>query len=303
MDRENTYLGLNASRRVPGPAGWLQLYDLGDPNADQTVLFIHGFPDSAHTWARLTPHLSGYRLVAMNLRGVGLSSGPAAIAGYHTHALLDDLKSVLDQLGPGPVHLVGHDFGGHLAWQFAMHHPGKLASVSALSAPHPANRAAFTVQVGQIIRSSYIGAMMIPGLAELAMGPETLLATIESNLRRTVMTQEEREKYLRVVRVASTRRALISMYRALSWTSPRAHNLELARVNVPSLVIRGAKDPFLSKGVQIPPPSWASPETEIYTATGAGHWVHWDASVEVGQRYTEFLDRVSQVEEPQKSQS
>lgn len=105
---------------------------------------LHGFPQSRHSWRHQVPALgaAGYRAVAPDQRGysAGARPDPADVANYHIDRLIDDVLAIADACGSGaaPFHLVGHDWGGQVAWFVAFKHPDRVKSLSILSRPHPA---------------------------------------------------------------------------------------------------------------------------------------------------------------------
>ena len=103
------------------------------------VLLVHGFPDCHEVWRRQVPALvaAGYRVIAPDLRGCGLSDAPAATAAYRAEHIVADLKSLLDALGVARVRLVGHDWGAIIGWMFTLAHPERVLRYAALSVGHP----------------------------------------------------------------------------------------------------------------------------------------------------------------------
>ena len=111
----------------------------GRPGAPLLV-FLHGFPEAAFVWDDLLLHFaSRYRCVAPNLRGYAGSSAPAEVEAYRAKHLIADIAALVDQLGGGPIEaLVAHDWGGAVAWNFAVQHPGRLKRLVIVNSPHPA---------------------------------------------------------------------------------------------------------------------------------------------------------------------
>ena len=131
--------------------------DVAGPAAGEPVLLLHGFPQTRHTWRHQLPALAaaGFRAVAPDQRGYSPGLRPEAIDAYHVDRLVADVVELADQLG-GRVHLVGHDWGGQVAWLTASRHPDRLRSLTVLSRPHPAAFAAsFAVDPDQAERSKH----------------------------------------------------------------------------------------------------------------------------------------------------
>ena len=102
------------------------------------VVLCHGFPDLAYGWRHLMPALAaaGYRALAPDQRGYGLTGGPPAVEAYDIHHLTGDLVGLLDALGVERAILVGHDWGGSVAWMTALLHPMRVAGVIGVNTPH-----------------------------------------------------------------------------------------------------------------------------------------------------------------------
>jgi len=111
----------------------------GRPGAPLLV-FLHGFPEAAFVWDELLEHFGErYRCVAPNLRGFGPSSAPADPEQYRVKHLVSDLDALIAQLGGGPLEaLVAHDWGGAVAWTFAVQRPQLLKQLVIINSPHPA---------------------------------------------------------------------------------------------------------------------------------------------------------------------
>jgi pimeloyl-ACP methyl ester carboxylesterase len=119
--------GIRLSCRAAGPAG------------APVLLFLHGFPEAAFVWDELLLHFAGrYRCVAPNLRGYELSSAPAEVEAYRARHVQADIVALVDRLGGSLAALVGHDWGGALAWNLAVGHPQRITRLVIVNSPHPA---------------------------------------------------------------------------------------------------------------------------------------------------------------------
>src|SRR5262245_53947360 len=124
-------------------AGGFTVENAGTPSGD-LVLLLHGFPLSRHSWRAQLPALAeaGYRAVAPDQRGYSpdVRPDPKRLAQYGIERLVADVLEIADACGPrgAPFHLVGHDWGGQVAWCAAAAHPQRVRSLSVLSRPHPA---------------------------------------------------------------------------------------------------------------------------------------------------------------------
>ncbi len=136
------------------------------------VVMLHGFPDFWRSWRYQIPAFAqaGYRVIALDLRGYNLSDRPEGIAAYQLDSLTADVAAFVDELGGDPPVVVGHDWGGIIAWQLAMHHSESLRSLIVLNAPHPA---AFDRELkrlsSQWLRSWYAILFQFPAVPEAAL--------------------------------------------------------------------------------------------------------------------------------------
>jgi pimeloyl-ACP methyl ester carboxylesterase len=132
--------------------------DVAGPVDAPVVLLLHGFPQSRHTWRSTVPLLAGagYRAVAVDQRGYSPGVRPAEVAAYSTDRLVADVLDILDVSGAERAHLVGHDWGGQVAWLTAAHHPERIRTLTVLSRPHPAAFArSFALDEAQANRSRH----------------------------------------------------------------------------------------------------------------------------------------------------
>src|ERR1700730_914832 len=145
----------------------------GEPGAP-LVLLLHGFAESMNCWRAQVGTLGdmGYRAIAPNQRGASPGARPDTRdpSNYHIDRLMDDAMAIVAASGYGEarVHLVGHDWGGSIAWGLADRYPERLASLTVLSRPHPNafNRALQMPDGDQAHRSKHHTAFLEPGAAD-----------------------------------------------------------------------------------------------------------------------------------------
>ncbi len=144
------------------------------PVDGEPVLLLHGFPESSHTWRHVQGPLAaaGFRTVAPDLRGYSPRARPADASDYAIEHLVADVVGLAAELGWDTFHLVGHDWGGALAWHVAGRHPELLRTLTVVSTPHPlafaaAKRAGPSADGDdQAARSGYIHTFRQPGAEE-----------------------------------------------------------------------------------------------------------------------------------------
>src|SRR4029079_1383900 len=132
------------------------------------VVLLHGFPEFWYSWRHQLPAIAsaGYRAVAVDLRGYNRSDKPRGVEAYLLPTLGRDIKRLIGSLGSDSAAIVGHDWGGLVAWELAMRHPELVERVAILNLPHPERMKAGLRTPRQLRRSWYIGFFQLPVLSE-----------------------------------------------------------------------------------------------------------------------------------------
>ena len=224
--------GLTFDVRDAGPAD-------GEP-----VVLLHGFPQDGRAWDRVAPvlHGAGLRTLAPDQRGYSPMARPRARSAYRSRELVDDVLALLDTAGLERAHVVGHDWGAAIGWALAAWHPGRVATLTALSVPHPGAMAKALVSSDQALRSYYMAVFQLPVL------PERLLlagggAPLRRALRHGGLPTELADHYVARMREPGALTAALNWYRAIPWSSRDP----VQRVRVPAQLIWGARDTFLGR--------------------------------------------------------
>lgn len=241
------------------------------------VLLLHGFPQFADSWAPLVRLLaaSGFRAVAVDQRGYSPAARPSQVDQYHLTHLDSDVLGFADGLDAKRFHLVGHDWGGLLAWRAAAAHPERLLSLSVLSTPHPdAFREALAGNPDQMRRSKYIGLFRAPGhLAEMALltlHARGLRAAYQGKLSQAQVTSN-------VSRLASVG----ALTAALNWYRALDLQLRTGTVRVPSLYIWGDQDVALGETAALATARYVKASYHFERLAGRSHWLLEDSLAEV----------------------
>jgi pimeloyl-ACP methyl ester carboxylesterase len=257
------------------------------------VILLHGFPEFWYSWRHQIPALAaaGFRVVAPDLRGWGKTDKPKGVESYRWETLLKDIDGLRQALGSDQAHLVGHDWGGALAWGYAATYPSHVGRLAVLNCPHPkAFRRLLKSSWKQLFKSWYIAFFQIPWL------PETLTRlsdyrAIRAQLARTVhpkaMSELDLELYLENVRQPGALTAGINYYRAMGRHG--AGNLGIGRVKVPTRLIWGERDAYLERDGAELSKGWAPPGTQVKYIADAGHWVQLDRPDLVNRWLIEFF--------------
>lgn len=250
--------GLRLPVREGGPAD-------GDP-----VLLLHGFPQDSRCWSEVEPvlHDAGLRTLAPDQRGYARSASPGPVAAYRLDELADDALAVLDDAGLASAHVVGHDWGGALAWRLGAAHAARVRSLTVLSTPHPSALARSMVGSLQPLRSAYIAWIQVPLLPEIILS-RTLAAT----LRASGLPDELAAKY--AFRLGS-REALhgpLAWYRA----AVRYPSMGLLRgsdvIGVPTTYLWGRHDPALGRAAAEATGRYVTGAEYRFVEVDAGHWL------------------------------
>jgi pimeloyl-ACP methyl ester carboxylesterase len=240
------------------------------------VLLLHGFPQSRHAWRHQVPALAaaGYRAVAPDQRGYspGVRPDPAArLAAYGIDRLVADVLELADATGSAarPFHLVGHDWGGQVAWVAAARHPDRLASLTVLSRPHPAafRRAYEEDSDGQQHRSRHHRAFHDPGTAGLLL--EDGARRLRSVLAAQGVHESAVEEYLSVLGNDAALEAALAWYRAAGTLA----TTEAGVVTVPTLYVWGDADATVGRPAAERTAQFVAAPFRFEVLPGAGHFV------------------------------
>ncbi len=241
-------------------------FDVTDegPADGAPVLLLHGFPTDRTSWDRVAPllHQAGLRTLAPDQRGYSPGARPDSVAAYRLEHLVGDVIALADATGHEQVHLVGHDWGGAVAWLTAGNHADRIASVTVLSTPHPRALSRAWRTPDQLRRSWYMAAFQVPVL------PERWLASRFRHLMgRTGLPPRDVERYAARLATPQTIKPPINWYRAARSSHVRAH-----RVTVPATLIWGSHDFALGRrAVELTREHVAGPYEFI--EVDAGHWL------------------------------
>ena len=188
----------------------LDVRDSGPRDGDVVVL-LHGFPQDSRCWDSVTPHLhrAGLRTLAPDQRGYSPKGSPSEVSEYRIEVLASDVLRLLDEAGLERAHIVGHDWGGALAWHLGAHHAARVATLTVLSTPHPRAFAWSLLRSMQGLRSWYAVAVQIPVLPELVLG-----ATLAPALRLSGLPKETAQRYRARMATPSALRGPLNWCRA-----------------------------------------------------------------------------------------
>lgn len=215
------------------------------------VLLLHGFPEFWWGWRHQIGALAGAgrRVIVPDQRGYGLSDKPDGIGAYRTDRLAADVVGLADALGLGRFALVGHDWGGVVAWTAAALNPGRVDRLCVMNAPHPDSWGPYALRhPSQALRSFYVGVFQLPRLPEAMLGAANFRAlrrSLVESSRPGTFTPEDLDRYAEAWGRPGALTAMLNWYRALRFRPARA----LPRVEPETLVLWGVQDRFLERGL------------------------------------------------------
>jgi epoxide hydrolase 4 len=274
-------------------AGEVKLHavEAGPPDGPLVVL-LHGFPEFWYGWRRQIGPLAaaGYRVLAPDQRGYNLSEKPRGVAAYGLDRLAGDVLGLLDALGRERAFLVGHDWGGAVAWWTAIRHPERIEKLAILNMPHPRVMQRFVLHdKAQRKRSSYIFLFQLPWLPERRMTAKNF-ASPEAALAKTsrpgTFSEEELARYRAAWSQPGAVHAMLQWYRAALRARPERP--ESTRVRVPTLLVWGTQDRFLGREMAEPSIARCDPG-RLVLLDEAGHWVQHEEPERVSRLLLEFF--------------
>lgn len=269
------------------------------PEDGPLVVLLHGFPENWAGWLEQIGPLSsaGFRVLAPDQRGYNLSDKPAGVDAYRMEALTADILGLLDALGRAKAVIVGHDWGGVVAWALAARYPQRVARLVILNAPHPAamKRAMADLSTGQALRSWYMGYFQIPRLPEIlfSLGQYApLRRSLARSARDGAFSQALLSRYTEAWSRPGALTAMINWYRANVRQTLAGKNREAAAANekiaVPTLILWGEQDAF-----EVPQlAAWSQgccEQAEVVRFPAATHWVQHEEAGSVNSRMIAFL--------------
>lgn len=267
------------------------------------ILFLHGFPEFWYEWKnQLVEFGRDYRAVAPDMRGYNLSSKPAEVDQYKLKTLVEDIRALAEGLGEKRFVLVGHDWGGVVAWAFAAYYPEYLEKLVIINAPHVAVfERELKENPAQQFASQYMLLFNTPK-AEQELSKDNFASLVRGvlaeGLKQGYFTEEDRKAYIEEWSQPGTLTGGLNYYRAAhirpateddgSSTKDAAPDLPSWEIKVPTLVIWGMSDPYLLTG-NLSGLQKFVPNLTVKLLPDVGHWVNHAKPKEVNSLIREFL--------------
>lgn len=264
------------------------------PASGQLVVLLHGFPETGATWRTHMGPLAdaGFRVVAPDMRGYGRSDAPRGVDAYPLDRLVEDVIALADGLGAGRMVLVGHDWGGIVAWHLAATRPERVRRLVTINAPHLAAYRRELRTLDQMRRSWYVLYFQLPFLPELTLRARDFEA-VERILRTDPMRpgafdERDIEAHKAALAQPGALTAAVNYYRASLRRLGTLGGRQRRTVTAPTLVIWGERDrylrPELTEGLE----RWV-PDLRVERLPDASHWAMADDPERVNRLLADFL--------------
>lgn len=294
MERSPKLRGMERNRIEVGEIA-LSVEQAGQ--GDELVILLHGFPELAYSWRHQLPALAeaGYRAVAPDLRGYGESDAPPQVADYAFPKLVGDIVALIDRLGAERAHLVGHDWGGSIAWALAARAPHLVTSLTILNSPHPVASAETRQIPEQQQKSWYMLLFQFVGVAE-----EWIAKDDFANLRSFVFDTaapgtfppEDQAVFCAALARPGRLTAALNYYRANippeNWLKPPP---DLPPITVPTTIIWGEADAYMSGLLLDRSIEKVTGPLTVERLPGVSHWVQQEVPDRVNTLLLEALAR------------
>jgi epoxide hydrolase 4 len=248
------------------------------------IVMIHGFPDYWYTWRKQMEGLSDkYQCVAIDQRGYNLSDKPEGVSNYAVPLLVGDVIAVIKHLGKDKAIIIGHDWGGVVAWQLALNAPQFVDRLIILNLPHPRG---ITRELAhnpkQQAASAYARNFQQEG-SETMVKPEQLVFWVTD--------PDAKPKYLEAFQRSSIK-AMLSYYKSNYPKEPYQEDASpLVKTQMPVLMFHGLKDQALLSDALNNTWDWMGKDLTLVTIPDAGHFVQQDAADLVTRTIRAWLAR------------
>lgn len=265
-----------------------------EAGAGPLVLLLHGFPEFWYSWRHQIAALAeaGFHAVAPDMRGYDASEKPVGVESYRIERLVADAVGLIRHFGADRAHVVGHDWGGIVAWQTALRRPQAVDRLVVLNAPHPAAYAREIRSPRQLLKSWYALCFQLPWLPEAVFraGDFAVLKRLlrREPVRRDAFSEDDVARYRDAIARPGALTAAIHYYRALGRAALDVLRGPWPPIEAPTLLIWGERDPYLDVRLTHGLERWV-PRIRVERLADASHWVQNDAPDRVNRLIVEFL--------------
>jgi pimeloyl-ACP methyl ester carboxylesterase len=289
-------------RRVALSTGVTLNVAFAGPEDGPAVILLHGFPESHRTWREVAPRLEDrFQLIMPDQRGFAGSDRPQDVAEYSTDKLIDDIFALAETLGLDEFSLIGHDWGGAIAWPAAMRNDPRLKRLAIVNAPHPLIfQKSLIEDADQRAASQYINWFRTPGAEKAieAIGFDAFFQkTFAGHADLSRIPEAEKQQYLADWSQPGGMLPMLNWYRASRLMVPPSGVTvpvpdfllrAFPKIHVPTMVVWGMKDPALLP-VQLDGLDELVDDLRTVKLPDAGHFAPWEAGEEVATALRDFL--------------
>lgn len=259
------------------------------------MLMLHGFPEFWYSWRKQIPVFAqNYKVVALDLRGYNDSDKPAEQSAYVMAEFVKDIQGVIRGLGYDKCVLVGHDWGGAIAWTFAHDYPEMVDRLIVLNLPHPAKMAQGLWNPPQLLRSSYIFFFQLPWLPELAIEANNYqaleIAFTGMAVNKAAFSPTDLQMYKQAAAKPGALTAMLNYYR--NAFQQGFFNKTWNMLEVPTLLIWGEEDTALGIELTHGTEQYVR-DLQIQYIPNCSHWVQQECPDLVNRYMQEFLTPVA----------
>jgi pimeloyl-ACP methyl ester carboxylesterase len=269
----------------------LHIVQSGSKNG-MLVILLHGFPEFWRAWSKQISALAdaGYWVWAPDQRGYNLSHKPESITAYALDQLTADIVGLIDAAGREKAIIIGHDWGATVSWWVSLRHSSRVEKLVILNLPHPKVMVNFIRHnPKQMLKSWYIFFFQIPGLAAFIArinNYQLFVWTLRSTSRPGTFSEQDMEAYRRAWSQPGAFSAMLKWYRAYVRHPPKRP--ESMRVKIPTLIIWGGRDTFLSREM-VQPSIELCDNGHLVLIEEATHWVQHEEADLVNELIITFL--------------
>jgi epoxide hydrolase 4 len=260
----------------------------------EPIILLHGFPEHWYSWRHQIPMLAQYgQVIAPDMRGYNLSEKPKGVGKYDVDILIEDIVGIIESTGAKKAIVMGHDWGGGIAWWLAIRRPGVVKKLIAMNCPHPMVFLHTLRGLDQLRKSWYMFFFQLPWLPELFVRGRDLRQSAERVFRGTsvqssAFTDEDIDKFAAAMGQPGALTGMINYYRA-AFRRPLWRE-KIPVIEVPTLLIWGEQDRFLVRRNTENMSQWVKDIT-VRFVPDSGHWVQQEKPDVVNQMLKEFITR------------
>jgi pimeloyl-ACP methyl ester carboxylesterase len=263
------------------------IFDVTDegPADGEVIVLLHGYPETRAMWDGVIPLLSkgGYRVLAPDQRGYSPRARPPRRRDYRMENLMGDVLALADAAEADRFHVVGHDWGGAVAWALATWRPERLYSMTSLATPNPAAMRRAFVTSTQAFRSWYMALFQLPRLPELGMTSGLGRRMFRRTLRRSGLADASIDRYLAALTEPGAATGALTWYRAMVFPPPG----KMRPVDVPTLYVYGAGDFALGRKAADLTGRYVKAPYRYEVLEGVSHWIPEEVPDRVADLVTE----------------